>query len=109
MDINPQKIRNVKNEKRNIFFRKFNVKQEKVLNKAHLLTENISDSELIDSINNAKKEWLEATQNFEYVDNKEIIDYYTYKILACQIRYEYFLKLAKEKGYRGDFVLEGHQ
>lgn len=55
-------------------------------------------NELIESIRNAKMEWENASWNFEYADGEDLIDYYTYKIKACEIRYEYFLKKAKEKG-----------
>jgi hypothetical protein len=107
MDLNPQKIKDIKADKRNNFFRIFNIRQDKGLNKPRLMTEEISDFELMENIRNAKKEWLEANLNFEYVDNKDIIDYYTYKILASQIRYEYFLKLAKEKGFKGEIAVDG--
>ena len=109
MDLNIQKSKNIKTNKRNTLFKIFNVKTNKDLSKTTLMTEDISDRELIENINSARKEWMEANISFEYVDEKEIIDYYTYKILACQIRYEYFLKLAKEKGFKGDILLEGQQ
>lgn len=108
MDLNTTKTRNTKVDKRNTFFKIFNVKSNKNLNRAILMNEKISDTELMEGLNNAKKEWLEASLSFEYVDDKDIIDYYTYKILACQIRYEYFLKLAKEKGTKGEALAQGH-
>lgn len=54
--------------------------------------------DMLEHIKNARTEWLHACMDFEYVDDQDIIDYYTYKIKACQIRYEYFLKKAKLKG-----------
>ena len=107
MDINPQNLRDYKVDKRNTLFKIFNVKRDKGVKREMSMSSNISDDELIENINQAKKEWLEANSSFEYIDDKDIIDYYTYKILACQIRYEYFLKLAKEKGFKGDIVLAG--
>jgi hypothetical protein len=64
------------------------------------------EEDLISNIRTAKKEWANAVANFDYVSEEEIIDYYTYKIKACQIRYEYYLKKAKEKGIRvGDLEI----
>ncbi|HOM03469.1 MAG TPA: YaaL family protein [Acetivibrio sp.] len=56
--------------------------------------------ELIKCIKDAKKEWISATANFEHATDSEIIDYYTYEIKAYQLRYEYLLKKAKEKGIK---------
>lgn len=78
----------------------------KILNKFLLKTENIIDydndilkkEELIECINKARNDWINANKAFEYAENSEIVDYYTYKIKACQVRYEYFLKIAKRKG-----------
>ena len=58
----------------------------------------LDKKELIECINRARNDWINANKEFEYAQNDEIIDYYTYKIKACQVRYEYFLKLAKRKG-----------
>ena len=54
--------------------------------------------EIIDSINNIKKEWKSAVNNFEFADSSELVDYYTYKIKACEIMYECLIKKAKEMG-----------
>lgn len=65
--------------------------------------ENISsDSLLLKSIQQARQEWMDAVANFEQADNDELIDYYIYRIKACQIRYNYLLKKAKEIGLRGE-------
>ena len=58
------------------------------------------DYRLIEDIKNAKNEWLEADTNFQYVCENEIVDYYTYVLKAAQIKYEYYLKKAKERGLR---------
>ena len=55
------------------------------------------DDMLIEDIISAKNEWLNADSNFQYVCESEIIDYYTYILKAAQIKYEYFLKKAKER------------
>jgi hypothetical protein len=65
----------------------------------HKVTASTDDNyELLACISDAKKEWSDANTRFEYADKQELVDYYTYKIKACQVRYEYFLKRAKEKG-----------
>lgn len=57
-------------------------------------------SELLDCIREAKDEWLEARINFEYAAEEELVDYYIYKIKACEVRYEYYLKKAKKIGLK---------
>ncbi|MCR4436483.1 MAG: DUF2508 family protein [Clostridiales bacterium] len=56
--------------------------------------------QLIEDIRNARSEWITANMDFEYAKEQELIDYCTYIIKAYQIRYEYFLRLAKEKGIK---------
>ena len=52
--------------------------------------------ELKESINNAYMEWQNSLANFESAEGKEMVDYYSYRIKASQIRYDYLLKKAKE-------------
>lgn len=56
--------------------------------------------ELLGCINDARTEWLNANMNFNYAEDSEVIDYYTYKIKASEIRYEYYLKKAREMGIK---------
>lgn len=56
--------------------------------------------ELLENIHSAKKEWECATMNFEYVSDEQVVDYYTYKIKACELRYAYLIRKAKEMGIR---------
>lgn len=56
------------------------------------------DRELVKVAIEARDEWIETNSNFEYVHEEMLIDYYTYKIKACEARYTYFLRLIKEKG-----------
>lgn len=56
--------------------------------------------ELLESIKEAKIEWMSANTNFEQAVDFEMIDYYTYRIKASEVRYQYLLKEAKEKGIR---------
>ena len=58
------------------------------------------DNALIEDIRSARNEWLNADSNLQYVCENEIIDYYTYMLKAAQIKYEYFLKKAKERGLK---------
>lgn len=52
-------------------------------------------TELYETIREAWLEWQNALLNFENADCKEMVDYYTYRIKASQIRYEYLLRKAK--------------
>ncbi len=52
--------------------------------------------ELTENIHDAYIEWQNAMANFETAEGKEMVDYYSYKIKASQIRYEYLLRKAKE-------------
>ncbi|GAE89271.1 YaaL family protein [Acetivibrio straminisolvens] len=56
--------------------------------------------ELLKCIKDAKREWIRANANFEHAVDSEIIDFYAYEIKALQLRYEYLLKKAKEKGIK---------
>lgn len=56
------------------------------------------DRQLLKAVFEARDEWIEAGINFEYVYEEMLIDYYIYKLKACESRYAYFVKLAKERG-----------
>jgi hypothetical protein len=62
------------------------------------------ETEILECIRNAREEWIDANRNFKYADDEEMIDYFTYKIKASEIRYEFFIKKAKEKGIKVDLV-----
>ncbi|HEY9059949.1 MAG TPA: DUF2508 family protein [Pseudobacteroides sp.] len=64
-------------------------------------TRNDEYNELIESIKNARRDWICASSNFNYANDKETVDYYTYMMKACQIRYEYLIKKAKENEIKG--------
>lgn len=57
--------------------------------------------ELLKTLMDARNEWLDAVSCFENAYEEMLIDYYTYKMKACEARYTYFIKLAKEKGLTG--------
>lgn len=104
MNLNIQKYERLK-EYKSYFF-------QKILNLFHIIRSNeLSKSEtneaknLIDSITNAKREWIKASDDFNYVVDKDLIDYLTYKIKAYEARYEYLIRIAKEKGIKYDAKL----
>ena len=53
---------------------------------------------LLENLKNAQNDFKTAVANFEFAEDPELIDYYTYKIKATQTRYQYLLKKAKERG-----------
>jgi len=57
---------------------------------------------LLKNIAQARQEWLNAVSNFEQAEDSDLIDYYIYKMKACQVRYNYLLKKAKETDLRQD-------
>lgn len=54
--------------------------------------------ELLKTLIDARNEWLDAVGCFEQACEEMLVDYYTYKMKACEARYTYFIKLAKEMG-----------
>jgi len=56
------------------------------------------EQELIKTALEARDEWIETSRNFDYVHEEMLVDYYTYRMKASEVRYDYFIKLVKEKG-----------
>lgn len=56
--------------------------------------------ELLDLIKNTKEAWKSSISNFDYTTEKDMLDYYTYQIKAHELRFEYLLRKAKEKGIK---------
>jgi len=54
--------------------------------------------DLINNLKSAQKDFETAVSNYEFAEEPELVDYYTYKIKATQTRYQYLLKKAKERG-----------
>ena len=46
----------------------------------------------------AQIEFETAINNYEFANEPELVDYYTYNIKATQTKYQYLLKKVKEKG-----------
>lgn len=56
------------------------------------------EQEILQAANQAREEWIDTINNFDYVCEDMLVDYYIYKLKACESRYTYFVKLVKEKG-----------
>lgn len=56
--------------------------------------------ELLRAIHYAKIDWQNTLTNFETANETDLIDYYTYKMKACEVRFEYLLRQAKELGIK---------
>lgn len=54
--------------------------------------------DLLNHLKNAQNDFETAVSNYEFAEDPELVDYYTYKIKATQTRYQYLLKKAKERG-----------
>lgn len=54
--------------------------------------------EIIHDIIVAKAELATATQNYNFADSDELIDIFSYKIIAAQTKYNMLLKKAKQNG-----------
>jgi len=54
--------------------------------------------DLINNLKSAQDDFETAVSNYEFAEDPELVDYYTYKIKATQTRYQYLLKKAKERG-----------
>lgn len=69
-------------------------------------TEKVNEeAELIKAITDARNEWLESVANFEHAYEEDIVDYYTYKMKASEVRYSYFIKKAREIGLKASFPM----
>lgn len=62
------------------------------------------NKELLKSIHQTQKELEMATFNFEFAADIDLIDYYIYQMKACQAKYEYLIKKAKEKGITAENI-----
>lgn len=99
MNLNIQKYQQQKIQRSNVFQWVLNMLN--IIERNELAKNESNDTKnLIESITNAKKEWIRANNDFEYAVDEDMIDYHTYIIKAYQARYEYLIKIAKEKGIR---------
>lgn len=59
-------------------------------------TEKEKNAQLIDSILSTRNELNKAHKNFEYAE-LELIDFYSYQIMALQSKLDYLTRIAKSK------------
>lgn len=83
-----------------LFRRLFQVKEHN--DEAELYKPDQDSGMLLNNIRQARQDWLVAASNFEQADDPDLIDYYIYKMKACQVMYNYLIKKAKESGLRQD-------
>ncbi len=57
---------------------------------------------LLESIEQAHKEWQMASSYFEHVTDPDLIDMAIYSMDAAEKKYVYLLKMARKKGLRLD-------
>lgn len=60
--------------------------------------EDLETKELVKNLKLAQIEFETAVNNYEFANDPELVDYYTYNIKATQTKYQYLLKKVKEKG-----------
>lgn len=60
--------------------------------------EDSETKELVKNLKIAQIEFETAVNNYEFANEPELVDYYTYNIKATQTKYQYLLKKVKEKG-----------
>ncbi|HHW31233.1 MAG TPA: YaaL family protein [Clostridiaceae bacterium] len=97
------KDQNAKSDKLSSLIKRFKKKSllnAKRNNTTDIHEDNFDRDNLVESIRLARLEWLDASRNFEFAYDKEIIDYYTYQMKASETRYQYLLKLAREKSIK---------
>ncbi len=58
----------------------------------------VEEEEILKAAQDARDEWIDAGAGFEHVHDEMLVDYFIYKLKACESRYIYFVRLAKEKG-----------
>lgn len=63
------------------------------------------NNQLIYSIISTRDELNKAHKNFEYAEG-DLIDFYTYQIMALQTKLDYLTKLAKSKKIYFDYVYQ---
>ncbi len=103
MNYNVQECQPLKIEKKGLFGRMHNsTATEKNIIPEKAITNTTKAREILECVKASKNQLEIATMNFEYADSEELVDYYTYVIKACQVRYGYYLKQAKDMGLTVD-------
>lgn len=68
------------------------IKEVKVVERSKIDTY----KELMDNIEKIKKSLEKNYNNMQFVDDKNLVDYYTYKIKAEEAQYDYLIREAKK-------------
>jgi hypothetical protein len=102
MDTDVQKAQIIKKEDGNTFFNLFKAAPVKDNIKEDTSSGTQAVQELLENIRNVRKEWEDASLNFELACENELIDYYTYRIKASEVKYAYLLRKAKEMDVKVD-------
>ena len=67
------------------------------------ITETQKKAQLLCSIISTRDDLNKAHRNFEYAEG-DLIDFYTYQIMALQTKLDYLTKLAKSRGIDFDYI-----
>lgn len=65
---------------------------------------NLKQPELLETVEQARQEWLSAKAYFETVSEPELVDHSIYVLEAAERKYMYLLKKAREEGITADFL-----
>lgn len=57
---------------------------------------------IMKEIEDARNKWVSASMNFEFAEDSDTIDYYSYMIKAYQVKYNQLIKHAKQIGINLD-------
>ncbi|MDD3840239.1 MAG: YaaL family protein [Clostridia bacterium] len=68
------------------------------------VSDEYDNQRFVESVKQAKEEWMAAQSYFQNVSDPDLIDYAIYSVEACRKKYVYLLKQAKIKGVKGDFM-----
>ena len=75
-----------------IWLEKDFIKEMKVIDRRNVDTY----KELMENINKIKKNLERDYNNLQFVEDRNLVDYYTYKIKSEEAKYDYLLKEAKK-------------
>ncbi len=68
------------------------IKEMKVLDRSKVNTY----EELMNNIDKVKKSLESDYNNLQYIEDEDLVDYYTYRIKSEEAKYDYLLKVAKK-------------
>lgn len=68
------------------------IKEMKVLDRSKVNTY----EELMNNIDKVKKDLESDYNNLQYIEDENLVDYYTYRIKSEEAKYDYLLKVAKK-------------